>query len=471
MSIPGLGQITAQQSSAPATRTVALHPFSEWRFQISPASTAACRLVAGTAERDGTELAQNKTYSLTRCRSKIVSFTGATLEVSGEFESENVKHSPTPAASPFVAYLNLHFLLQARRTQASQGGNGQGPRVMICGPAATGKSSLAKMLIGWATRQNEQPVLATVDPRDGMLALPGTLSAAVFATVMDVEDPEGGVGVGCTPSSGPSAVPVKLPVGYYFGREKVEDDEQLWKDLVRRLGSSVRAKTGGDQGVRRGGVVIDTPAVDFKKGEVKVKNEDGQQQVEQGGGVEGLMHVVREFAVNIIVVLGSPDLEAELRSRNNKSTLGEPIEIVNLDKPDGVVEQDRQYLLSSRKALIKDYFFGDSKRALSPSVQSFSFDDVVIFRAVDGLDLDDPPQVLERAEITEEMSHWTLAVMDASVNDPLETIRQAPVIGWVCVSDVDKDRRRMKILSPVSGRLTRPMVWGRWPEPYVNLLG
>lgn len=87
------------------------------------------------------------------------------------------------------------------------------------------------------------------------------------------------------------------------------------------------------------------------------------------------------------------------------------------------------------------------------------------------MDLEDPNQVLERAEISEEMSHWTLAVMDASVNDPLETIRQAPVIGWVCVSDVDKDRRRLKILSTVSGRLTRPMVWGRWPEPYVNLLG
>ncbi|KAK4641159.1 Cleavage polyadenylation factor subunit clp1 [Podospora bellae-mahoneyi] len=470
MSIPGLGHISAQQASLPSTRTLTLHPFSEWRFQISPTSTATCRLLSGTAERDGTELAQTKTYNITRCRSKIVTFTGATLEITGEFESEHVKHYPHSADSPFVAYLNLHFLLQARRSQSSSG-SGHGPRVMICGPPASGKSSLAKMLIGWATRQGEQPVLATVDPRDGMLALPGTLSAAVFATVMDVEDPEGGVGVGCTPSSGPSAVPVKLPVGYYFGRERVEDDEGLWKDLVRRLGSSVRAKTGGDQGVRRGGVVVDTPAVEVRKGEVKVKGEDGEEERERGGGVEGLMHVIREFAVNIVIVLGSPDLEAELRRRDRKTPLGEPIEIVNLDKPDGVVEQDRQHLLSSRKALIKDYFFGDSKRALSPSVQSFSFDDVVIFRAVDAMDLDDPNQVLERAEISEEMSHWTLAVMDASVNDPLETIRQAPVIGWVCVSDVDKDRRRLKILSTVSGRLTRPMVWGRWPEPYVNLLG
>jgi polyribonucleotide 5'-hydroxyl-kinase len=70
------------------------------------------------------------------------------------------------------------------------------------------------------------------------------------------------------------------------------------------------------------------------------------------------------------------------------------------------------------------------------------------------------------------MSHWTLAVMNASVNDPPETIRQAPVMGFVAIADVDEDRRRLKILSPVSGQLgNRPLVWGRWPEPYINLLG
>jgi polyribonucleotide 5'-hydroxyl-kinase len=70
------------------------------------------------------------------------------------------------------------------------------------------------------------------------------------------------------------------------------------------------------------------------------------------------------------------------------------------------------------------------------------------------------------------MSHWTLAVMNASINDPPETIRQAPVMGFVAVADVDEDRRRLKVLSPVSGRLgNRPFVWARWPEPYINLLG
>lgn len=80
--------------------------------------------------------------------------------------------------------------------------------------------------------------------------------------------------------------------------------------------------------------------------------------------------------------------------------------------------------------------------------------------------------VLDRVEPAPSMAHWTLAVMNASVHDSPETIRYATVMGFVYVADVDKDRRRLKILAPVSARLgDRPMIWGRWPEPYINLLG
>jgi polyribonucleotide 5'-hydroxyl-kinase len=70
------------------------------------------------------------------------------------------------------------------------------------------------------------------------------------------------------------------------------------------------------------------------------------------------------------------------------------------------------------------------------------------------------------------MAHWTFAVMNASIKDPPHTVKTANVMGFVYVGDVDKDRRKLKILSPVSGRLgDRPMIWGKWPEPYINLLG
>ncbi len=112
-----------------------------------------------------------------------------------------------------------------------------------------------------------------------MLSLPGTMSAAVFGTIMDVEDPEGGIGVGDTPSSGPSAIPVKLPLVYYMGKERAEEDVALWKSLVTSLGSAVRRKLSDDPAVRSAGVIIDAPAVNIGK-----------------NGLETLTHAVRELA-------------------------------------------------------------------------------------------------------------------------------------------------------------------------------
>ena len=63
-------------------------------------------------------------------------------------------------------------------------------------------------------------------------------------------------------------------------------------------------------------------------------------------------------------------------------------------------------------------------------------------------------------------------MMHGSPKDAPEMVRTAGVVGFVYVSDVDEERRKIKWLAPVSGRLgDRPVVWGTWPEPYINLLG
>lgn len=70
------------------------------------------------------------------------------------------------------------------------------------------------------------------------------------------------------------------------------------------------------------------------------------------------------------------------------------------------------------------------------------------------------------------MEHWTFAIMHAGPKDAPETVRAASVMGFVYVSDVEEEKRKIKLLAPVGGRLgDRPVVWGTWPEPYINLLG
>jgi polyribonucleotide 5'-hydroxyl-kinase len=81
-------------------------------------------------------------------------------------------------------------------------------------------------------------------------------------------------------------------------------------------------------------------------------------------------------------------------------------------------------------------------------------------------------ELYERVEPSMMMLHSLLAVMHAAVLDPLETIRDATVMGFVYVADVDEKKRQLKILAPLNTSFTdRPLVWGSWPERVVGLMG
>ncbi|ERT03215.1 hypothetical protein HMPREF1624_01521 [Sporothrix schenckii ATCC 58251] len=545
MSIPGLGQIPVQ-TTASTTRTFKLAPLSEWRFSVSQPAIKV-RVLSGTAERDGTELATSQTYTFAGTQSKILTWPGCELEVEGACDHDEVvpggvksdaRSGANAAQSPMISYMNLHLLLASQRAAAASVPRGSpgsaGPRLLVCGPPHSGRTSLVRMLTAWATKmasfaappppppqpyqqpqqpppppppQYQQPCVVNVDPREGLLSLPGTLSAAVFATLMDLET-EGGSGWGGAPSSGPSAVPVKLPLVYNYGYARPSDAPDLYRGLVTRLAGAVASRASEDANVAASGLLIDTPAVTADESGKANDNNKNKNNGKHGHlmSMDLLAHIIDEFSVNLVVVLGdgaaSTAIQQALTNRfqGETTTFGEPIQIVQLDASDGVVDRSDAVEQQQREACIKEYFFGDAKRTLSPYTQQVDADALTVLRLPPGdnaarangaggaghddddgdAGVDDGPDEegaigehnLEKVDAGPSLAHWTLAVMNAGLHDPPDVIQHATVLGFVYVAEVDAERRKVRVLAPLSGRLgDRPLVFGRWPEPYINLVG
>lgn len=451
MSIPGLGQISPQPTAS-STRIINVRPFCEWRFEAPHGSSVAVRMLSGTAEKDGVELAQRNTYNFSGVKSKISTWHGCELEIDGQLDNEFLAEYANPTENPANVYMNLHGQLNDMRAAAARDGR-EGPRVLVTGSANSGKTTLAKILTSYATRQGHQPLVVNADPKESMLSLPGTLTASVFATVMD---PEAVDGWGSTPTSGPTSVPVKLPLTFFYGRGTAEEDPDFYRELMSKLAGSVSGRLSEDEDVKSSGVIVDGISL----------------SEESKAGPDLVAHIVDEFSINVIIIMGSSPSSTELARRfsSEKTSLGEAISVVPLEKPDGVAIRSENWMQSAREAVIKEYFFGDTRRTLSPLIQQVDFDSIVIYKIPqDSLNGQETPL---RETPSSPMQHWTFAIMHATPKEAPETVRAASVMGFVYVSDVDEERRKIKLLSPVGGRLgDQPVVWGKWPEPFINLLG
>ena len=53
---------------------------------------------------------------------------------------------------------------------------------------------------------------------------------------------------------------------------------------------------------------------------------------------------------------------------------------------------------NSREATVREYFFGDSKRTLSPHPRSVPFDEIVVFKIIEGIK--SPAQIDRRTSLT-----------------------------------------------------------------------
>ncbi|KAH7355166.1 Pre-mRNA cleavage complex II protein Clp1-domain-containing protein [Rhexocercosporidium sp. MPI-PUGE-AT-0058] len=459
MSIPGLGQAApAAALSAPtASATPVVHELqqnSEWRFEVAIGQTIDVKILSGTAEIFGTELAVNHIYTFRGIKASIFTWHGCQIEATGSCEEYKAEETP------MIQYANTHFALEKLRDEAKQNGK-EGPRVLIVGPTDAGKTSLVKLLTAYAIRMGRQPMVINTDPKEGLLSIPGTLTATPFASIIDVEQ-----GWGSSPTSTSNPVPVKLPLCYYYGLPNPEDSTKLYRPIISRLALAAMSRLSEDPLIKSTGMIIDTPGV-----------------ISQGkAGYDIISHIVSEFAVNVILVIGSERLHSEMQRRfiTSKPSANETITLVKLDKSGGCVDRDDAFMQQAREAALKEYFFGDLKTTLSPHTQQLGFEDVLIYKIREADSMSFMPgdaeegekDIYERVTPNSMMHHCMLAVMYAMISDTQDTVRDASVMGFVFVTEVDEKRNRIKVLAPMNTKIVdRPMIWGSWPEASLSLIG
>lgn len=101
----------------------------------------------------GTELVKSKTYEFhTGAKVAIFTYQGCVLQVVGKMDVHYIAKE-----TPMIQYLNCHSALEQIRQTADETDD-IGPVVMVVGPNDVGKSTVCRILMNYAVRQERRPI-------------------------------------------------------------------------------------------------------------------------------------------------------------------------------------------------------------------------------------------------------------------------------------------------------------------------
>ncbi|ORX91606.1 Clp1-domain-containing protein, partial [Basidiobolus meristosporus CBS 931.73] len=421
--------MNSQQQGAP--KEWKLDPEHEFRFEVDYKDKISIKLLSGTAEIFGTELIVGREYEF--CGKKLALFTwhGCTFELAGKCAVEYVANE-----TPMISYLNTHLALENLRERAEATNSG-GPRIMIIGPTDAGKTSLARILLNYALKRGREPIYVDMDPEEGSITMPGTLSATSINQMIDAEE-----GFGYSAANVPGMGTFTMPLVYYYGYSSPAENPKLFNLLVNQMADTVRARVKEDNDARASGIIIDTNGLINNVGHDIIQN------------------AINAFSVNVLLVVGQERLYSEMVRANGNNP---GLTILKLSKSGGVVNRDPAFRRADQMQKIREYFYGTPKMELSPYSTLVSYEDITVYRVGEdslapssalpiGIDRKVSETQLVSLKPGDMLFHSILAVINSESTDEADLLR-SNVAGFIYTSEVDDAKSKITFLSPCPGKL------------------
>ncbi|XP_024928621.1 protein CLP1 homolog isoform X2 [Ziziphus jujuba] len=387
-------------SAASTIRQVKLERESELRIEVANDTPLKLRLVTGTAEIFGTELPPEIWLTFPpRLKFAVFTWYGATIELDGTTETDY-----TADETPMISYVNVHAVLEGRRNRA-KASSSEGPRVIVVGPTDSGKSTLSRMLLSWAAKQGWKPTFVDLDIGQGSITIPGCIAATPIE--MPIDPVEG--------------IPLEIPLVYFYGHTTPSNNVDLYKVLVKELSQMLERQFAGNAESRAAGMVINTM-----------------------GWIEGVGYEEKLWSM----------LKDVLRNKQPN------VDVVKLQRSGGVVSRNAKFRQKARSHRIREYFYGLAND-LSPHSNIANFSDLSVYRIGGGpqaprsaLPIGAEPAAdptrLVHVNINRDLLHLVLAVSFAK--EP-EQIISSNVAGFIYVTDIDIQRKKITYLAPSAGEL------------------
>ncbi|EMR11267.1 hypothetical protein PNEG_00297 [Pneumocystis murina B123] len=428
-----LSKVSGLNTISEEVMTWSIQPGQEFRFEVEFDSRIEIEIKSGTAEIFGTELTIGPVYTFSGVKLALFTWRGCVIDVKGTPSVHYIADE-----TPMLAYMNLHFAIENLRTEAMKKDE-EGPRVLLVGPEDSGKTSLVRILSGYALKQKRSPILVNLDTQEDIGSIPGSVSITLISGILDIENT-----FGSSLTTGPSQYPSLVTLSYYYGYDFPTHNLKFYKSLISRLGIVCASKMSEIKDVKYSGCIIDTSGI-----------------IDQSKGYDIIHNIISDFSVNVLIVLGSERLYSDMaRKYDNKKGM----HVVKLPKSGGCVNREKSFIEKAQHSAVRKYFYGDFRTILSPYSIIYDFDSLIVYRVEEetfthssalpiGHDISSQKLQMIKINVFSILQNSVLAVSHANINDSIDTILESPVAGYIYVSDVDDNKKKLTILSPLPGKL------------------